>query len=311
MARSRGSSAAAFRLDGNEVRRLRAEVGWTQSQLADKADCSRGYISMIESREVAISFQMAHSLAEALGRSLAELGAGTSARILPQLAPVSEPSVPNGQTRLVYVIISAQDRLGLVHDFVDLLAYVGQNIATLTATRAGPHAEIVCALDAVQDDPWKIRGVIELYAHNEHGEVLFFGEGDPTTVKQLGLPTTAGDGSGAGGRPGALDRPGTGGRTGSGADHRARHLEIIMRDHRGLVRDVTRVLEAGNVDLNWIACSPATPDNLDFAVSLETVPISPGVARRTIDRLRVIEGEPRVVDIDDGEHQVVPAHSGA
>lgn len=293
MGRSPGSGAAAYELDGGQVRRRRSELGWTQSRLADEAACSRGYVSMIERGGLALSYQTARGVAEALGRSVGELSAGTPSLIplrvaaAPALAPGSPP------TRSVYLIVTANDRLGLVHDFVDLLAHVGQNVAMLVATRTRSLAEITCSLDGVQVDPLKLHALADLFASTEGGELRFFGEGAPATVMGLNLPVPPA----VSGDPSRRDQAGLPPGP-ARAGRRVRRIQVVMADHRGLVRDVTRELKSEGVDINWIRCKP-DPDNLDYVVQLETVEVSGSTARLVVDRLRKMRGEPRVLELDD------------
>jgi transcriptional regulator with XRE-family HTH domain len=58
---------------GRVVRQLRAEHGWSQEALANRADLNRSYMGEIERAAVVPSLAIADKLAQALGLSLLEL----------------------------------------------------------------------------------------------------------------------------------------------------------------------------------------------------------------------------------------------
>lgn len=58
---------------GKKVRELRLERGWTQQELADASDCSKPYISRIETEDSSFSFKSAEKIARALDKPLALL----------------------------------------------------------------------------------------------------------------------------------------------------------------------------------------------------------------------------------------------
>ncbi len=58
---------------GKRVREVRRQRGLTQTDLAQKAQISRGYLAQIEAGQRRISLHMACNIAESLGVSLEEL----------------------------------------------------------------------------------------------------------------------------------------------------------------------------------------------------------------------------------------------
>jgi y4mF family transcriptional regulator len=61
---------------GNRIREKRKELGWTQEELADKADIDRSYIGGVERGERNLTFTMLCEICNALGCDVADLTKG-------------------------------------------------------------------------------------------------------------------------------------------------------------------------------------------------------------------------------------------
>lgn len=61
---------------GNRIRAKRKELGWTQEELAAKADIDRSYIGGVERGERNPTFTMLCDICESLSCDVAELTAG-------------------------------------------------------------------------------------------------------------------------------------------------------------------------------------------------------------------------------------------
>ena len=76
---------------GDRIREARETKDWTQEQLADKAQISKGFLSDVENNKRNVSAENALKLADALGISLDFLMRGEEAKQEPARAPVSIP----------------------------------------------------------------------------------------------------------------------------------------------------------------------------------------------------------------------------
>lgn len=76
---------------GDRIREAREAKGWTQEQLADKAQISKGFLSDVENNKRNVSAENALKLADALGISLDFLMRGEEAKQESARAPVSIP----------------------------------------------------------------------------------------------------------------------------------------------------------------------------------------------------------------------------
>lgn len=61
---------------GNRIRARRKALGWTQEELAAKAEIDRSYIGGVERGERNLTFTMLCDICESLGCDVAELTAG-------------------------------------------------------------------------------------------------------------------------------------------------------------------------------------------------------------------------------------------
>lgn len=68
--------AAVLKELGCRLREKRKELGWTQEQLAAKADIDRSYIGGVERGERNVTFTMLCAICEALGCEVATLTKG-------------------------------------------------------------------------------------------------------------------------------------------------------------------------------------------------------------------------------------------
>lgn len=77
---------------GDRIREAREAKGWTQEDLADKAQISKGFLSDVENNKRNVSAENALRIADALGISLDYLMRGEEARKQePRRAPISIP----------------------------------------------------------------------------------------------------------------------------------------------------------------------------------------------------------------------------
>lgn len=77
---------------GDRIREAREKMGWTQEQLADKAQISKGFLSDVENNKRNVSADNALKIADALGMSLDYLMRGEEAKKQePERVPVSIP----------------------------------------------------------------------------------------------------------------------------------------------------------------------------------------------------------------------------
>ncbi len=77
---------------GDRIREGREAKGWTQEQLADKAQISKGFLSDVENNKRNVSAENALKIADALGMSLDYLMRGEEAKKQePERGPVSIP----------------------------------------------------------------------------------------------------------------------------------------------------------------------------------------------------------------------------
>lgn len=77
---------------GDRIREAREANGWTQEQLADKAQISKGFLSDVENNKRNVSAENALKLADALGMSLDYLMRGGEAKKQePERTPISIP----------------------------------------------------------------------------------------------------------------------------------------------------------------------------------------------------------------------------
>lgn len=77
---------------GDRIREAREAKGWTQEQLADKAQISKGFLSDVENNKRNVSAENALRIADALGMSLDYLMRGEEVkRQEPERTPISIP----------------------------------------------------------------------------------------------------------------------------------------------------------------------------------------------------------------------------
>jgi transcriptional regulator with XRE-family HTH domain len=76
---------------GDRIREGREGKGWTQEQLADKAQISKGFLSDVENNKRNVSAENALKIADALGMSLDYLMRGEDIRSEPARVAVSIP----------------------------------------------------------------------------------------------------------------------------------------------------------------------------------------------------------------------------
>ena len=69
MPRTNASSVTSA-LVGEEIRRVRRELGWTQKQLAARLDAAPAYVSAIEAGKENLTLGSLARIADALGRGL-------------------------------------------------------------------------------------------------------------------------------------------------------------------------------------------------------------------------------------------------
>lgn len=72
----RGMKTSVLEELGRRIREKRKELGWTQEELAAKAEIDRSYIGGVERGERNLTFTMLCDIAEALGCDVAALTAG-------------------------------------------------------------------------------------------------------------------------------------------------------------------------------------------------------------------------------------------
>ena len=78
-------------MPGDRIRESREAQGWTQEQLADKAQISKGFLSDVENNKRSVSAENALKIADALGMSLDYLMRGEEVKHEPTRTPVSIP----------------------------------------------------------------------------------------------------------------------------------------------------------------------------------------------------------------------------
>lgn len=76
---------------GDRIREAREEKGWTQEQLADKAQISKGFLSDVENNKRNVSAENALKITDALGLSLDFLMRGEQVKQEAARDPVSIP----------------------------------------------------------------------------------------------------------------------------------------------------------------------------------------------------------------------------
>src|ERR1051325_10815957 len=76
---------------GDRIRDAREVKGWTQEELADKAQISKGFLSDVENNKRSVSAEHALKIADALGMSLDFLMRGEQVKPEPTRTPVSIP----------------------------------------------------------------------------------------------------------------------------------------------------------------------------------------------------------------------------
>jgi len=64
---------------GDRIKTRRNELGWTQDQLAQRANLSKGFLSDLENDKRGVGAETLHSIARALGTGIEELMTGASA----------------------------------------------------------------------------------------------------------------------------------------------------------------------------------------------------------------------------------------
>lgn len=64
------ASSITSQLVGEEIRKVRSELGWTQKQLAERLDAAPAYVSAIEAGRENLTLGSLARIAEALGRGL-------------------------------------------------------------------------------------------------------------------------------------------------------------------------------------------------------------------------------------------------
>jgi transcriptional regulator with XRE-family HTH domain len=63
---------------GDRIKERRTELGWTQDQLAQRANLSKGFLSDLENDKRGVGAETLHSIARALGTGVDELMTGGS-----------------------------------------------------------------------------------------------------------------------------------------------------------------------------------------------------------------------------------------
>lgn len=65
---------------GDRIRERRTQLGWTQDQLAQKANLSKGFLSDLENNKRGVGAETLHSIARALSTGIDELMTGVQRR---------------------------------------------------------------------------------------------------------------------------------------------------------------------------------------------------------------------------------------
>src|SRR5438105_14628042 len=73
---------------GERIKKRRAELGWTQDQLAQKAGISKSFLSDLENRKRSVGANNLLDIARALGVSLDSLMTGTASQDQKSAVPI-------------------------------------------------------------------------------------------------------------------------------------------------------------------------------------------------------------------------------
>jgi len=121
---------------GDRIREAREKMSWTQEQLADKAQISKGFLSDVENNKRNVSADNALKIADALGFSLDYLMRGEQVKQESARGPVSIPAE----------LSRAAEELGLTYSETLTLLDAHEAVVARRSTKVRKHRTV---------DDWK------------------------------------------------------------------------------------------------------------------------------------------------------------
>ncbi len=117
---------------GDRIREAREAKGWTQEQLGDKAQISKGFLSDVENNKRNVSAENALKIADALGISLDFLMRGEELKREATRAPVSIPPE----------LSQAAQELGLSYSYTLTLLDANEAVIARRSTKLRKHRTV-------------------------------------------------------------------------------------------------------------------------------------------------------------------------